>query len=244
MHCGGLASAAPDCRISWVVPSLRLRNDTLKVEPPLAADRSYQADVGLRVRAVGDDAAILDLADDGLHHRMIDAHHGEAVERHALDEVAEGVLHRIEGLEVIEMLGIDIGDDGDVGRAPQEGAVALVGFHHHPLAGAEPRIGAVGIDDAAIDHRGVEIAGVEQRRHHRRGGGLAMGAGDCDAALQAHQFGEHLGAPHHRNARRTRGHQFRIVALDGRGHHHDIGAGHVVGGMADLRQRCRCRAGA
>src|SRR5256885_4261252 len=37
--------------------------------------------------------------------------------------------------EMIEMLRIDIGDDGDVGRQLQEGAVALVGLHHHPVAG-------------------------------------------------------------------------------------------------------------
>ena len=37
-------------------------------------------------------------------------------------------------------------------RQPQEGAVALVGLDHHPLAGAEPGVGAVGVDDAAVDH--------------------------------------------------------------------------------------------
>src|SRR6266700_288822 len=111
-----------------------------------------QARVGLRILAIGDDAAILDLADQSLHHGVIDAHHGETVERHVLDEIAERVLHRFEGLEVIEMLGIDIGDDGDIGRQFQEGAVAFVGLHHHPVACAEPRIGAIGIDDAAVDH--------------------------------------------------------------------------------------------
>ena len=45
--------------------------------------------VGLRILAVGDDAAILDAADQLLHDRMIGAHHREAVERHVLDESAE-----------------------------------------------------------------------------------------------------------------------------------------------------------
>ena len=133
-----------------------------------------------------------------LHDRMIGAHHREAVERHVLDEGAERVLHRVEGLEVIEMLGIDIGDDGDVGRQLQEGAVGFVGLHHHPVAGAEPRVGAVGVDDAAVDHGRIEVAGVEQRRDQRGGRGLAVGAGDGDAAFQPHQFGQHLGAAHHR----------------------------------------------
>ena len=140
------------------------------------------------------------LSDQLLHHRMIGAHHREAVERHVLDESAERLLHRLEGLEMIEMLGIDIGDDGDVGRKLQEGAVGLVGLDHHPVAGAEPRIGAVGVDDAAVDHGRIEAAGVEQRGDERGRRGLAVGAGDGDAALEPHQLGQHLGAAHHRQA--------------------------------------------
>ena len=173
------------------------------------------------------------LADDALHHRMVDAHHRKAVERHVLDEAAERVLHGLEGLEVVEMLGIDIGDDGDVGRQLQERAVALVGLHHHPVAGAEPRVGAVGIDDAAIDHGRIEIAGVEQRSDHRGRRGLAVGAGDRDAALQPHQLGQHFGAAHHRNALGARRHQFRIVALDRGRHHKHVGAVDVLGLVAD-----------
>ncbi len=52
-----------------------------------------QPHIGLRVLAIGDDAAILDAADHRLHHRMIDAHHRETVERNVLDEIAERLLH-------------------------------------------------------------------------------------------------------------------------------------------------------
>ena len=69
-----------------------------------------------------------------------------------LDEQAERLLHSLEGLEVIEVFRIDIGDDGDIRRQLQEGAVALVRLDHHPVARPEPRIGAVGIDDPAVDH--------------------------------------------------------------------------------------------
>jgi len=95
---------------------LRSRNATLKLDPPPVGVEIDQPRIGLRIFAVGDDAAILDLADDSLHHRMVDAHHRKAVERHVLDEIAERVLHRLEGLEVVEVLRIDIGDDGDIGR--------------------------------------------------------------------------------------------------------------------------------
>ena len=129
-------------------------------------------------------------------------------------------------------------------RQLQEGAVALVGLDHHPVAGAQPRVGAVGVDDAAIDHGRIEAAGVEQGRDHRRRRGLAVGAGNRDAALQPHQFGEHLGAAHHGNALRARRHQFRIVALD-RGRHHDhVGAVDILGLVADRDRRCPSRAAA
>ena len=187
----------------------------------------------MRIFAIGDDAPVLDLADQGLHHRVVDAHDGEPVERHVLDEIAECLLHGLEGLEVIEMLGIDIGDDGDIGRQFQEGAVALVGFHHHPFTGAKPRVGAVSINDAAIDHRRIEISCVEQGCDHRGGRSLAVSARDRNAAFQPHQLGQHFGAAHDRNALGARGQQFGIVALDRGRHHHHIGPGEVLGLMTD-----------
>ena len=166
-----------------------------------------EAHVGLRVFAVGEDAAVDQLADQRLHHRMIGAHHREAVERDVLDEIVEGVLHRFVGVEVVEVLGIDIGDDGDVGRQLEEGAVGLVGLHHHPVAGTEPGIGAVGVDDAAVDDGRVEIAAVEQRRHHRGGGGLAVGAGDGDAGLSSRISSASI------SARRTTGSRLARAAI-------------------------------
>jgi hypothetical protein len=71
----------------------------------------WKPHVRLRVFAIGDDAPVLDAADHGLHFRMIEAHHGEAVEGHVLDELPERGAHRVEIAVVIEMLGIDIGDD-------------------------------------------------------------------------------------------------------------------------------------
>ena len=49
------------------------------------------------------------------------------------------------------------------GRELDEGAVGLVGLDDHPLALAEARIGAPGVDDAAGDHRRIE-AGVLRDR--------------------------------------------------------------------------------
>ena len=68
----------------------------------------------------------------------------------------------------------------------------------------EPGVGAIGVDDAAVDHGRVEPGGFEQGRDHRGRRGLAVRAGDRDRPLQPHQLGQHLGAAHHRQARAGR----------------------------------------
>ena len=78
--------------------------------------KTGETHVGLRILAIGDDAPVGDLPDQKLHHGMIRAHDGKAVKRHVFDKRVKGFLHRLEGLEMIEVLRIDIGDDGNVGR--------------------------------------------------------------------------------------------------------------------------------
>jgi hypothetical protein len=187
--------------------------------------------VRLRVLTICDDAAVLQPADQLMHHRMVGAHHRKAVERQVLDEGAKRFLYGLESLEMIEMLRIDIGDDGDIGRQLEESAVGLVGLHHHPVAAAEPSIGAVGLNDASVDHGRIES--LQERRHQRRGRGLAMRARNGNAALEPHQFGEHFRAPHHRHALGARGNELRIVALDGSRHDNHLGVAEIVRRVPD-----------
>src|SRR5712671_4796088 len=189
--------------------------------------------VGLRIFPIGDNAAILDMADELLHHRMVRTHDGETVERDVFHKTAERLLHSIKRHEMIEMFGIDVGDDCDIGGQLEERAVGFIGLDHHPVAGAEPRIGAIGLDNAAIDDGRIEIAGIEQQGDQRRGGGLAVRARNGHAALEPHQFGQHLGAPHDRQALRAGSSEFRIVTLDGRRDDHHVGALDVGGRMTD-----------
>lgn len=81
---------------------------------------------------------------------------------------------------MVEMFGIDVGDDRDRPVEAQEAAVALVGLDHHPVAGAETRIRAVIVDDAAVDHGRVDPPRVEQRRNEARRRRLAVRPRDRD----------------------------------------------------------------
>ena len=135
------------------------------------------------------------------------------------------------------MFGIDIGDDGDVRRQFEKRAVAFVGLHHHPVAGAKTRIRAIGVDDAAVDHGRIEAAGVEQRRNERGRRRLAMRAGDGDALLEAHQLGQHFGAAHDRQTFFARHDKFGIVALDRGRDDDDRGVAEIFRVMSDADRR-------
>src|SRR3546814_7848738 len=83
--------------------------------------------------------------------RMIEAEQSCAVKRDIANKFDKGVLHPVEAAIMVEMFGIDIGDDRYGAVQAQETAVAFIGFHHHPVAGAKPGVGAVAVDDPAID---------------------------------------------------------------------------------------------
>ena len=204
-------------------------------ETVAARDRRHvqPAHIGSGGKAVGDDPPIRHARDQRLHFRVIDAQDRGAIEGHSVDEAFEALLHRFEIAPVIEMFGINVGDDAEGAGQPQEAAVAFIGFHHHPVRRAKAGVGADRIDDAAVDHRGIKPAGIQQCGDHGSRGGLAVGAGNRHAAFQPHQFGQHFGASHHRDALGTRRHHFGIVGLDRGGGDQHGGIGDIVRLLAD-----------
>jgi hypothetical protein len=125
---------------------------------------------------------------------------------------------------MLHMLGVDIGDDGDGGGQAVEGAVALVGLDHHPFALPHPRVGAVGVDDAAIDHRRVDAAGSSSAATI-----VVVVVLPWVPATATLDFSRISSASI--SARRTTGRprgaggvELGVAGLDRRGDHHDLGA--------------------
>ena len=190
-------------------------DDDVEGGPQRVARDVDRPHLGLRAEPVGHDAAVLDAPDQALHLRVVDAERGDAVERNVLDEGAVGPAHRVEVAVELHVLAVDVGDDGGDGRQLDEAAVGLVGLDHHPVARAEPRVGAVGIDDAAVDDRRVQPGAVEHGGDDRGRGRLAVGAGDRHRPLEAHQLGQHLGPLHHGDVALARGDHLDVVFADG-----------------------------
>ena len=57
---------------------------------------------------------------------------------------------------MVQMFGVNIGDNSNRGVQFREGPVAFIRLNHHPLSLAKARIAAPAGDDAAIDHSRVD----------------------------------------------------------------------------------------
>ena len=178
-----------------------------------------RAHIGLFVKTVSGDR-LGNHRDDLAHVLIIDAQHRATVEWQSLREFDEGLfqLRKIVAIG-FHVVGIDIGDDLDHRIQIQERCVRFVRFGHDEVAGAQLGIGAGTVQPAA-DHKGrIEAALCQDTGYQAGGGGLAMGAGNRDAALESHQFGQHQCPRHDRDVSFPSGNDFRIVLIDcGRGH--------------------------
>ena len=73
---------------------------------------------------------------------IVDAHDDGAVLRNAVGELHERRLQVVEVPVRLEVLAIDVRDDGEPGRQLQERSITLVGFRDEIFAASEPGIAA------------------------------------------------------------------------------------------------------
>ena len=128
---------------------------------------------------------------------------------------------------MIEVFGVDVGDDRDGRGQLEERAVALVGLGDEEIPGAEAGVRAQRVDLTADDDRRVEAGLAQHSRHERCGRRLSVGPGDRHAVLHAHQLGEHLRTGDDGDLMSPRTGDLWIAGLDGAREDHDVRAFHV-----------------
>ncbi len=190
-----------------------------------------QPDVGIRVPSEGEHVSVREPGGDGDGSRIVTGDH------HAFaggsGEADEGLLEGLFRAVVVEMVGVDVRDEGDRGVVEQEGAVGFIRFHYEVRAGA-----ARGADTERADHSPVDEARIrpegEHRGHdHGGGGGLAVGARDRHHPVVTGEPGEGLRAVHDRQTTIASRPVLWVVLADRPGDDDRVGAIDVFGSMAD-----------
>ena len=155
---------------------------------------------GVRVLGVGDDASVL---------------------RSAQRELAEGVLHVGQILKEVQMVGLNVEDDGDGRVEGQEGGIILAGFHDYRVAAANavPRVQK---RQRTAYHNGrVTVGSHKDMGAHGGRRCLAVGAGDAQSVAVALGYcAPSLRPLEYGDAQLMRADYLRIVIMNG-GRAHD-----------------------
>jgi hypothetical protein len=88
---------------------------------------------------------------------------------------------------MVQMVGFDVGDHGEVGCVGQEGAVTLVGLGHEDVAAAVVGAGTGDGEVSPDEERRVGATVLQRNGEHGRGGSLAGGPGDAGDPVTGHQ---------------------------------------------------------
>ena len=163
-----------------------------------------------------------------------------------MQKIHEALTQAIEVAFVrAEVIVVDIGDHRDQRLQVQERRIALIGLGHEISTGTESRIGPRTLQTTTDDEGRILATLGEYRRHEARGCGLAVRSGHGNGRAKSHEFTEHLGARHHRNAALEGARHFGVVARDSRRDDHNICAIDIGGlvtkgdSCAELRQTLR-----
>ena len=131
------------------------------------------------------------------------------------------------------MFSVDVCYQRNSGRIQQKGAIAFIRFRHHKVALAKLGIGSPCIQTTTNDHGGIKAALCHHRTHHGGGGRLAVSSCNQNGVLEPHEFGQHLGPTNNWYVivHVGRSH-LRVVSINGRGNHHRVSTGYLLGLMA------------
>ncbi len=190
------------------------------------------APLGALVEGVGDDVdAGLDVVAQGEGLGVGGAEDDGAAGRDVADVATKRFLHGLVGAVVVEVVGLDVGDERDLRVVAEEGAIVLVGLDDDVRAVAGRGVGAE-VGDFGADQVGRVAAGRDEDVGDEAAGrALAVAAGDADADLALHEARDHLGALDHGDAALAGGDELRVVADRGRGGDDEVGVADVGGGV-------------
>jgi hypothetical protein len=146
--------------------------------------------------------------------RIVGTQHDETSD--ARDELVEGSRIGLDRAVVVEVIGVDVGDDRPVGLVDQEGAIALVRLRHQQIARTEPGVRAEARDLGPDRVRRLGTSGDQRTREHRGGRGLAVRAGHRDRAATLHDRAQTRRARPQPQAAPHRLDDLGIVVADGR----------------------------
>ena len=152
-----------------------------------------------------------------------------------LGVLVEGLFNVINITEEIQVIFIDIGDDGHRGAEVQKAVIKLTGFNDKIIALAAAGASTDEIQFAADMYGRIHTGGYKALRQHGGGGGFAVGTAYADGkAASRHQLADQITAFNLLNTQPCGLGALRVFHGNGGGVYDHIRAMHIFGGMTDV----------
>lgn len=165
----------------------------------------------------------------------------EPVFRHQAGKGAEGVLHILQIVKKVQMVGLNVEDDGDGGEKGEEGIAVFAGLQDNGVSPAHPVAGAQKREGASDHHRGIKSGGHDNMGTHGSGGGFAVSARYAQRVLiPAHKRTPGLRAFEDGNARRPCGGDLGVSVVDGGGADNKLGRADIGFSVTDCHRNAQC----
>ena len=192
------------------------------------------AQLVVRLKAVGARAAF-QRGQHAPNARIVTPAHDPAVLGHKARKAPERRFDVVQILVEIQMILVDVEDHRDRGIEMPEAAAVFAGLGDERIAAAYARAAADRVQLAADVNARILARFDENLRDHRRGGGLAVRAGDADRLIErAHQPPQQHRALNLRNAQPLRLGALGVAFRNGGRIDHQIRAVDVFGAVADV----------
>ena len=157
----------------------------------MISSRDFDSKIRPALRPIGHSPS-LNVRQQPPQQRIVVAGNDHSIEGHAVHELEKSFFYVPHVAVAVHVLAIDVGHDRQDRRQLQERTITLVGLSHQVLRLSQAGIRSHGVDAAANYDSGIEATRGQHCGHHGCCCGFAVHAGDGNAVLQAHQFGQHL----------------------------------------------------
>ena len=165
---------------------------------------------------------------------IVQAQHGQAIERKVVQEFNEALFEQLEVTAVRDQVVIvNVGNNSNKRLQMCERCVALVSFGDEIAARTQARVGSGALQASTDDESWIFAALGEDAGNQAGRRRLAVCARNRDGIAEAHELAEHLGPGDHRNPLVQSGVDLRVASGDCARDDHNIGTGNIFRRMTD-----------
>jgi len=132
-----------------------------------------------------------------------------------VDKRCKRLVIRLWSREEVRVIVLHVGQQAEFWAQTQEHVVIFIGFDHKQVACSGMRVRCQRANLCPEDEGWIHSQSAQHRHQHRRAGGFAMGAGNCDRLVTSSQFRQKFVSFEDGDSHLASGNDFGVIVVHG-----------------------------